>query len=451
LAALEVMVKKVTEETVDHVLAEIREAWAQKAGLRTYSDAVAEALQAKTPAKSKLAMSVERWKKFAAAVSHEEARERAASMGIDVFWNWDLPRTPEGFYEVTGGRDMATARGLAMAPFADLIWRETAQPDLEDDRAWAEAIHAVFPKKMLAYNLSPSWNWDAWGFTDDQLRSFAGELGKMGYVFNFITYAGHQTEALMNGRLARALREEGVLGFVRLIQRSLRLANDPAQYPQSFVGGAWADRFRRAARGPSLTTSSMGGKSTEMQHRKAVEVPTSVLERWLRIWNHHWSERGLLDKGELSVELKERWAGSEHMMLNVFDEARDKIAEITFRVDKDRAGRKYLAVKDQHTVKKYRSRRLMTLMHFFLLHRYKIDLVYYVAPTHDNRMSVQRMMNNGVFRQARTDDPNIIAIGVDIARAQRIFANDETIKRFIAKQPAGAARIASAPARAAAG
>jgi isocitrate lyase len=451
VAALEVMVKKVTEETVDHVLADIRETWAQKAGLKTYADAVAEAMQAKTPGKTKLTMSVDRWKKFAASVSHEEARERAESMGIDVFWNWDLPRTPEGFYQVTGGRDMATARGLAMAPFADLIWRETAQPDLEDDRAWADAIHAIFPKKMLAYNLSPSWNWDAWGFTDDQLRSFANELGKMGYVYNFITYAGHQTEALMNGRLARALREEGVLGFVRLIQRSLRLANDPAQYPQSFVGGAWADRFRRAARGPSLTTSSMGGKSTEMQHRKAVEVPTSVLERWLRIWAQHWSEQGLLARGELSVELKERWAGSEHMMLNVFDEAHDKIAEITFRVDRDRDGRKYLAVKDQNTVRKYRSRRLMTLMHFFLLHRYKIDLVYYVAPTHDNRMSVQRMMYNGIFRQARTDDPNIIAIEVDTARAQRIFANDESIKRFVARQPTAAGRIASAPVRAAVG
>ena len=134
-----------------------------------------------------------------------------------------------------------------MAPFADLLWRETAKPDLLDDKLWADAVHAVFPQKMLAYNLSPSWNWDAWGFTDDQIRGFAEELGKMGYVFNFITYGGHQTEALMNGRLARALKEEGVLGFVRLVQRALRLANDPAQYPQTFVGGEWADRFRRAA------------------------------------------------------------------------------------------------------------------------------------------------------------------------------------------------------------
>jgi isocitrate lyase len=401
--------------------------------LKTYSEAVAEAMQARIQSREKLSMSVERWKKFAATVSYHEARRQAKSMDIEVFWDWDLPKTPEGFYPVTGGRDMATERGLAMAPFSDLVWRETAKPDLEDDKIWADSIHEVFPHKLLAYNLSPSWNWDAWGFTDDQMKNFASELGKLGYVFNFITYAGHQTEALMNGRLARALKEEGVLGFVRLIQRSLRLANDPAQYPQTFVGGPWADRFRRAARGPSLTTSSMGGKSTEAQHRKAIEVPVSVLERWLRMWADHWSKQGLYNQGELSVEIKERWAGSEEMMLNVFGEARDKIAEITYRVDKDRDGRKFLAVKDQNTVKKYRARRLMTLMHFFLLHRYKTDLVHYVTPTDDNRISVRRMIQNGVFRGTRTDDPNIIAIEVDTARSQKIFANDESLKKFIAQ------------------
>ncbi len=449
LAAAEIVAHKVVEETVDNALAAVRQAWAEKAGLKTYPQAVADAMEERAKHGIKNSMSVEQWKQFAASVSHSEARQKAQSVGIDVFWDWDLPRSPEGFYQISGGREMAIQRGLAVAPFADLIWRETAKPDLEDDRAWADAIHAVYPQKMLAYNLSPSWNWDAWGFTDDQIRSFAGELGKMGYVFNFITYAGHQTEALMNGRLARALKEEGVLGFVRLVQRALRLANDPAQYPQTFVGGDWSDRFRRAARGPSLTTSSMGGKSTEAQHRKSVEVPTSVLERWLRMWTEHWNRQGLYKQGELSVELKERWAGSEEMMLNVFDEARDKIAEIIFRVDKDREGRKFLAVKDQNTIRKYRNRRLMSLMHFFLLHRYKTDLVHYVTPSHDNRLSVQRMIQNGVFRAARTDDPNIIAIEVDTARAQKIFANDESIKRFIAKPTGTTAFHAVGAARAA--
>jgi isocitrate lyase len=433
-------------------MAAIRQAWAEKAGLKTYAEAVADALRGRGQNRAKIGLTVERWKAFAGCVSHAEARERAASMGIEIFWDWDLPRTPEGFYLITGGHDMAIQRGLTTAPFADLLWRETAKPDLLDDKRWADAIHAVFPQKMLAYNLSPSWNWDAWGFTDDQIRGFASELGKMGYVFNFITYGGHQTEALMNGRLARALKEEGVLGFVRLVQRALRLANDPAQYPQTFVGGEWADRFRRAARGPSLTTSSMGGKSTETQHRKAIDVPTSVLERWLRKWSDYWNKQGVYRQGELSVELKERWAGAEEMMLNVFDEARDKIAEIIFRVDKDREGRKFLAVKDQNTVKRYRNRRLMSLMHFFLLHRYKTDLVHYVTPSSDNRLSVQRMIHNGVFRSARTDDPNIIAIEVDTARAPKIFANDESIKRFIAKPLASSAgRGTAAAARTAAG
>jgi isocitrate lyase len=159
-----------------------------------------------------------------------------------------------------------------------------------------------------------------------------------------------------------------------------------------------------------------------------------VLEKWLSMWAEHWNKQGLYRAGAVSVELRERWAGSEDMMLNLFDEAHDKIAEIIFRVDKDREGRKFLAVKDQNTIKKYRSRRLMTLMHFFLLHRYKTDRVHYVTPTNDNRLSVQRMIQNGVFRAARTDDPNIISIEVDTARGQKIFANVESIRRFIARQ-----------------
>jgi isocitrate lyase len=94
----------------------------------------------------------------------------------------------------------------------------------------------------------------------------------------------------------------------------------------------------------------------------------------------------------------------------------------------------------------------MSLMHFFLLHRYKADLVHYLTPNHDNRLSVQRMILNGVFRWARTDDPNIIAIEVETGRAQKIFANDESIKRFISKPLAqSGGRGAGTPARVATG
>ena len=93
----------------------------------------------------------------------------------------------------------------------------------------------------------------------------------------------------------------------------------------------------------------------------------------------------------------------------------------------------------------------MSLVHFFLLHRYKTDLVHYVTPNSNNRLSVQRMTHNGVFRSARTDDPNIIAIEVDTARAQKIFANDDSIKRFIAKQLPASDSRAVAPKWIAAG
>src|SRR5207249_4150822 len=118
-------------------------------GVEKINNEVATLKRIRQQDKAKLPMPVDRWKKFAKGVSHEEARARAKSMDVDTFWDWDLPRTPEGLYQVTGGREMAIARGLAMAPFADLVWRETAKPDLEDDKDWADAIHAVFPHKML--------------------------------------------------------------------------------------------------------------------------------------------------------------------------------------------------------------------------------------------------------------------------------------------------------------
>lgn len=135
------------------------------------------------------------------------------------------------------------------------------------------------------------------------------------------------------------------------------------------------------------------------------------------MWAEHCHRRGLYQGGAFSVQLKERWVGSEDMMLNLFDEAHDNTAEIIFRVDKGRVGRKFLAVKDQNTINKYRSRRLMTLMHFFRLHRYKTKWCI-MSRRATNWLSVQRMIQNGVFRASRTDDPNVIAIEVDNACGQ---------------------------------
>src|ERR1035438_101887 len=115
-------------------------------------------------------MTVEEWLNFSKRASFYEIREQARSMGIRVVWDCELPKTPEGFYQIQGGIDYAITKSLAAAPFADLLWMETKTADLEDAARFAEAIHEQYPDKMLAYNLSPSFNWDTTGMSDEEMK-----------------------------------------------------------------------------------------------------------------------------------------------------------------------------------------------------------------------------------------------------------------------------------------
>ena len=131
-------------------------------------------------------------------------------------------RTSEGFYRIRGGAESAIARGLAYAPYADLIWCETSHPDLAEAREFAEAIHAQFPDKMLAYNCSPSFNWKA-KLDDATIANFQRELGAMGYKFQFVTLAGFHSLNLSMFELARGYREEGMAAYSRLQEREFEL------------------------------------------------------------------------------------------------------------------------------------------------------------------------------------------------------------------------------------
>jgi len=126
-------------------------------------------------------------------------------------------RTAEGFFRITGGIDMAIARGLAYAPYADLIWCETSKPDLAEARAFAEGIHAKFPGKRLAYNCSPSFNWKK-HLDDATIASFQRELGAMGYKFQFVTLAGFHALNHATFELARGYRAHGMTAYSRLQQ-----------------------------------------------------------------------------------------------------------------------------------------------------------------------------------------------------------------------------------------
>ena len=164
------------------------EIWQSEAGLKTYGQAVADVMESRVAEGQRFEMSVDKWLAFANRASFYDVRERAKTMGIQINWDCELPKTPDGFYQIQGGIDYAIAKSLAAAPFADVLWMETKTADLTDAKKFAQAIHAEYPDKMLAYNLSPSFNWDTTGMSDDEMKRFPDELGKLGFVFNFITY-----------------------------------------------------------------------------------------------------------------------------------------------------------------------------------------------------------------------------------------------------------------------
>lgn len=156
----------------DKVEARFVDAWEADAGLETYGDAVADLLEFAESEGDPRDMSSAEWREFAKDAPLYAAREKAKELGVVAPWDCELAKTPEGYYQVRGGIPYAIAKSLAAAPFADLLWMETKTADLADARQFAEAIHAKYPDKMLAYNLSPSFNWDTTGMSDEEMRRF---------------------------------------------------------------------------------------------------------------------------------------------------------------------------------------------------------------------------------------------------------------------------------------
>jgi isocitrate lyase len=176
-------------------------------------------------------------------------------------------RTPEGFFRFQGGIEAAIARGLAFAPYADLLWCETSKPDIEEARQFAEAIHAEFPGKLLAYNCSPSFNWKQ-KLDSATIASFQRQLGAMGYKFQFVTLAGFHSLNLSMFELARAYQESGMTAYSRLQEREFeneRLAGYRAVKHQSFVGTGYFDQVAQAITSGAASTAALAGSTEEEQ------------------------------------------------------------------------------------------------------------------------------------------------------------------------------------------
>ena len=433
-AEIDEAIKKMTgnspadiNKALDRASSRLLELWQMEASLKTYGQAVADVMTFHLDEGAELPMTIDEWHTFVETASFVEARDKARAMGFNIIWNCDTARTPEGYYQIQGGIDYAIAKSLAVAPFADILWMETKTANLHEAKIFAEAIHAVYPNKMLAYNLSPSFNWDTTGMSEDEMRRFPEELGKLGYVFNFITYGGHQVDGLAGEEFATALKEDGMLALVRL-QRKLRLIDSPYRTPQTYVGGPRLDAGLFAASGGTATTKAMGKGSTQFQHLVETEVPPRRLEEWLSLWTAHYK----LDT-KLHVILRPHISGSELLELSIVDNNGTKASNVIFAVLQDRRFRNILSIRDQNTFSmEARQKRLMTLNTLFLIHRYKAGSIHYVSPTEDNQHLAAGIRELGIYENIQTEIGQIIVAQVNVERVRALVKPDsEELRRLI--------------------
>jgi isocitrate lyase len=175
-------------------------------------------------------------------------------------------RTMEGFYRVTPGLEQAIARGLAYAPYADVVWCETSEPNLEEAEEFAEAIHEKFPGKLLAYNCSPSFNWKA-KLSDEEISSFQDRIGAMGYRFQFVTLAGFHALNYSMFELARDYRERGMAAYSELQQAEFAAEKHgyTATKHQREVGAGYFDDVAQVVAGGAASTTALTGSTEEAQ------------------------------------------------------------------------------------------------------------------------------------------------------------------------------------------
>jgi isocitrate lyase len=176
-------------------------------------------------------------------------------------------RSSEGFFHIRGGLGSAIARGLAYAPYADLIWCETSEPNVEEARRFAEAIHGQYPGKLLAYNCSPSFNWKK-KLDDAAIANFQPELAKMGYKFQFVTLAGFHALNLSMFDLARGYKDSGMTAYSRLQEKEFSREAEygyQAVKHQRFVGTGYFDALTQVIAGGSASTTALNGSTEQEQ------------------------------------------------------------------------------------------------------------------------------------------------------------------------------------------
>ncbi|ODV83372.1 hypothetical protein CANARDRAFT_29999 [[Candida] arabinofermentans NRRL YB-2248] len=248
-------------------LEKVEKEWCEKAGIKLFHEAVADAINASskiTDKKAAIAKFNEQVTPLS-CTSHKEAKNIAKSiLGEDVYFDWDAPRVREGYYRYQGGTQCAINRARAFAPYADMLWMESKLPIYEQAKEFAAGVKAAFPEKWLAYNLSPSFNWNAAMSVEEQ-ETYISRLADLGYIWQFITLAGLHTTALAVDNFARDYVKSGMKAYGQNVQE--KEINDGVEVVkhQKWSGANYIDSIVKLVTGGVSSTSAMGAGVTENQ------------------------------------------------------------------------------------------------------------------------------------------------------------------------------------------
>ncbi|CAI7677160.1 unnamed protein product [Penicillium discolor] len=243
----------------------IEDQWTAQAGLKLFSEAVIDTINAGSNANKKAL--IDQYLTASKGKSNTESRAIAKSLtGVDIFWNWESPRTREGFYRYQGGTQCAVNRAIAYAPFADLIWMESKLPDYKQAKEFADGVHAVWPEQKLAYNLSPSFNWKK-AMPREEQETYIKRLGELGYSWQFITLAGLHTTALISHQFAKAFSQNGMRAYGELVQEPEMEQGVDVVTHQKWSGANYVDNLLKMVSGGVSSTAAMGKGVTEDQFK----------------------------------------------------------------------------------------------------------------------------------------------------------------------------------------
>ncbi|KAF2769419.1 isocitrate lyase and phosphorylmutase [Teratosphaeria nubilosa] len=243
----------------------IEDSWNEQAGLKLFHEAVADTINAGVHVNK--AGLMEEFTKQAKGKGNSEARSIAKGLtGVDVHFDWDSPRTREGFYRYQGGCQCAIIRAAAYAPYADLIWMESKLPDFAQAKEFADGVHSYWPEQKLAYNLSPSFNWKT-AMPAAEQQTYIARLAELGYCWQFITLAGLHSTALISDRFAKDFAKRGMRAYGETIQEPEMETGCEVVTHQKWSGANYVDELLRMVSGGVSSTSAMGKGVTEDQFK----------------------------------------------------------------------------------------------------------------------------------------------------------------------------------------